>query len=502
MPTGRGESYWDNIAAAEEAERERATWKDSFGRLRFPGTIPRSDADPFEEDLETGRRSYTTSPTVTINGRKYRQSDTDWPTMSGMYPEIINKIGMTEGDTTYDQRYGNLVADDVAEKFAKAYGEMYNDDSFFSDNGGFGAFRKTIGLAMGGANLLGGGLNALASGGGQFAGTAASFLPEGGFQSLLSSLGEHAAGAGGGLSDIANALGADAPWGVNEASELTRLGPGVDAAGQSDMLQTLAPNFPGMTTATNAAVGGGQSIFDMLASGTGLGAAAGLGLTAAQQLAQHSDPIPPRTPEQDVVNDMDASSQGPGADPWQLNTSGMSLAELVKAYGPTLGPLLAGGLGAIGATQQADAYRDVADKYFGMGQPYRDRLNASYAPGFTMANEPGYQGAMDQSAQSVLRGLSTKGNPFDNPGVLSEAQKYVTNTTALPQLNTYRSQLGTFGQLGVNTAGTADMQGANTSGGALNAIGYGLSNALAPKDDLTALLNKAGFGLNTRGWGY
>jgi hypothetical protein len=63
-----------------------------------------------------------------------------------------------------------------------------------------------------------------------------------------------------------------------------------------------------------------------------------------------------------------------------------------------------------------------------------------------------------------------------------------------------RSQLGTFGQLGVNTAGVADAAKAQTSGSGLNAVGYGLSNLLNPQDDLQALLSKIngsnGFSLN------
>jgi hypothetical protein len=43
-------------------------------------------------------------------------------------------------------------------------------------------------------------------------------------------------------------------------------------------------------------------------------------------------------------------------------------------------------------------------------------------------------------------------------------------------------------------AGGADMAGAQASGGALNAVGYGLSNLLNPQDDLESLMKKFNFG--------
>jgi hypothetical protein len=120
--------------------------------------------------------------------------------------------------------------------------------------------------------------------------------------------------------------------------------------------------------------------------------------------------------------------------------------------------------------------RENRDLYLGLGAPYRDRLNQSYQPGFDIFQaDPALQGAVDQTSNSLLRRLSTSGNPFDNPGGLMEAQKYVNQNVALPQLNTYRSQLGGFGQLGVNTAGTTSMDAAGIAGraqqGAANSMG-------------------------------
>jgi hypothetical protein len=170
-------------------------------------------------------------------------------------------------------------------------------------------------------------------------------------------------------------------------------------------------------------------------------------------------------------------------------------------YLKALGALAPGVLGAIGANQQQNAFSEYADKYLALGQPYRDRLNATYQPGYSLMNEPGFADALNVSSKGILSNLSAKvGNPYDNPGAQAEAQKYVMGSLALPQLNTTRSQLGTFGNLGVNTAGTADAFKAQTSGSGLNAVGYGLSNLLNPQDDIQSLLSKLngsnGFSLN------
>lgn len=133
-------------------------------------------------------------------------------------------------------------------------------------------------------------------------------------------------------------------------------------------------------------------------------------------------------------------------------------------------------LGVLGANKQADAYREATDKFLGLGAPYREKLTASYQPGFDLTKtDPQFNNALNTSADTVLRRLSaSSGNPFDNPGAMTEAMRYVTGNTYLPQLNTYRSQLGSFGGLGVNTAGTAATAGAQNSGGVYDALGYGL----------------------------
>jgi hypothetical protein len=167
-------------------------------------------------------------------------------------------------------------------------------------------------------------------------------------------------------------------------------------------------------------------------------------------------------------------------------------------YTALAGILGSTGLGILGANEQADASRDVADKYLAMGAPYRDRLNASYAPGFSMADQPDFMNALDIGANAAARATSAKvGNPVDNPGAYAEMQKYISGSLALPQLNTYRSQLGSFGQLGTAVAGANDTSAANQTGSMYNALGYGLGNLTQPQDSLSELLKRSGVKLNT-----
>lgn len=143
-------------------------------------------------------------------------------------------------------------------------------------------------------------------------------------------------------------------------------------------------------------------------------------------------------------------------------------------------------LGVAGSNAQANAYSDVADKYLALGAPYRNLLTASYQPGFSIADQPDFQNALDVGAQAAARATSAKyGNPVDNPGAYAEMQKYITGSLALPQLNTYRSQLGSFGQLGTNTAGTGDINAAGQTSGAYNALGYGLGQITQPQSILS-----------------
>lgn len=258
-------------------------------------------------------------------------------------------------------------------------------------------------------------------------------------------------------------------------------------------------SLAGLTAAEAAALGGGGA----LAAGAGGGAD-----LAAQQAIDGS---------MQSIYDAAAAAGVPGYDAALASGVANTATNVAGAASNALGRIIDGTatssdwtqvlggagsalLGVAGSNAQADAYSDVANKYLALGAPYRDKLTASYAPGFSMADQPDFQNALDVGAQAAARATSARvGNPVDNPGAYAEMQKYITGSLALPQLNTYRSQLGSFGGLGVNTAGTASMGGASQAGGMYDAIGSGLASLTKPKNPYEDMFKglMGGFKLNT-----
>jgi hypothetical protein len=91
---------------------------------------------------------------------------------------------------------------------------------------------------------------------------------------------------------------------------------------------------------------------------------------------------------------------------------------------------------------------------------------------------------------------------MDNPGAWAETMKYVNSSLALPQLNTYRGQLGQFGGMGLNTAGAASLGGAQTAGGGLDAIGYGLGTIFNPQPNYADIFKQMGGGFKLNNGSY
>lgn len=307
-------------------------------------------------------------------------------------------------------------------------------------------------------------------------GLAAPFLMAGGVAGLA------AGGAG------AAAGGAEAFGGAG-GSEALIGGAGVDtlgAAAGEGLLAGEAGFLPGSFelgagAGLDAAAGGGFSLADLAnvptgGFGGGGGGGGGNSLSDFQNTLQQSGVMGDSGGLSELFNSIDGAGGG-----------GLNYANLLRGA-------LQGGLGYLGAGQQADAYKDVYDQQMAIGAPFRQKLEASYAPGFDLKTaDPLYGNALTQSADEATRAVSAKsGNPYGNPGAMAEIQNSVMNRTALPYTSNYRGQLGQFGGLGLNTAGTASLAGASTAGGGLNAIGYGLGTALEDdKDDQYTRLAKA-----------
>jgi hypothetical protein len=179
-----------------------------------------------------------------------------------------------------------------------------------------------------------------------------------------------------------------------------------------------------------------------------------------------------------------AGAGAAGATSWDRIFNGSATA---GDWASITGALAPGVLGYLGSSQATDAYKDLANQYMGFGAPSRARYEASYAPGFDITQaDPAVGKAIDASSNALLRGLSTQGNPYGNPGGLMEANKYVTSNVALPALNQYRNQNSASGGLaGFSTAAPAAASGAiQSQGNEWNALGYGLGRAMNPSPSI------------------
>ena len=155
-------------------------------------------------------------------------------------------------------------------------------------------------------------------------------------------------------------------------------------------------------------------------------------------------------------------------------------------------------LGVIGANQQANALESIGNKedarireMMSYGAPSRARFEGSFDPNFNIASIPGLQQSMDTSYDTLLRRLSTQGNPFGNPGGLAEAMKYVTGNVALPAFQNYQALNAGAGGLTQYAGGAAkgpdlspNIGAVNAQGGAYDALGYGLSQITNPRRSL------------------
>lgn len=313
------------------------------------------------------------------------------------------------------------------------------------------------------------------------------YLAMGAFGAGLAGMGGLAFG-GFGAPGAEVATAGDAAWGVNPASSEFSLAGGT-AGNASGGLSSSAGGVTGLTpsgagvTGLTGTASAGSLLTPSMAASMGLPASAamgGSGLTGAQMMGGVADAAWGANPTSALGRIL--GGKGEAAD-----------------YLQTAGNLAGAGLGAYGAGQQANAYGDIANKFLDMGAPYRGLLADSYKPGFSMANQPDFMNALDIGSQAAARATSAKaGNPVGNPGAYADMQKYISGSLALPQLNTYRSQLGTFGQLGTNQAGAAMGNQVQSQGGQYDALGYGIGQLTQPDNPFKGLLDQfKGLNLNS-----
>lgn len=189
------------------------------------------------------------------------------------------------------------------------------------------------------------------------------------------------------------------------------------------------------------------------------------------------------------------------------NVGGAGLSDLfdqaqqyAKKYGGTALQALAilargapGVAGAIGANRQAGALSALSDRYTTMGAPSRARYEESFAPGFTMANDPGYKDALDQTTKATLHGMSVNGNPAGSPNAWTQTLSDVNSKFAYPALQAYRTGNANAGGLATfNAAAPGAAAGAiDARGNVMNAAGAAVNDIFNPRKSLADLLREA-----------
>src|SRR3546814_17426197 len=110
---------------------------------------------------------------------------------------------------------------------------------------------------------------------------------------------------------------------------------------------------------------------------------------------------------------------------------------------------------------------------------------------------PGYQQSLDTTTDTLLRRLSAKeGNPFGNPGGLTEAMNYINGNLALPTLDNYRRVNAGAGGLAALTSAApgAATSGIDANANLSNAIGAGAADIFNPPKSLSDILREAKIG--------
>lgn len=382
--------------------------------------------------------------------------------------QILQQMGQAGGTANYNTNQFLNPQEQARINQYVNYAQQKNAKNTFGDYLAMGAFGAGVagmgGLAFSGLGAAGAGFTDAAAAGASGLGETIGASEFG----LSGATAGNLAGTGGLSSSAGLGLGAG-----SSAGGASGIGLGSGAAGAAAM-----------------GAGSGALLTPALAEGASIGAGAyglgsgGGGLTAAESMGGVA------------TGGAGAPSVPPGSG--SLASRILDGTATTADYLQGLGTVGSAALGLYGQNEQIDALRANADKYLAMGAPYRDRLNASYAPGFSMADQPDFLNALDVGAQAAARATSARvGNPTGNPGAYADMQKYISGSLALPQLNTYRSQLGTFGQLGTNTAGSSDTAAAGATGN-YGDVGLALGALTGQKspyeNDLAKLLQ--GYGMN------
>ena len=156
------------------------------------------------------------------------------------------------------------------------------------------------------------------------------------------------------------------------------------------------------------------------------------------------------------------------------------------------GAALPGLLGAFASSKQADTLKGLADEYKAFGAPSRARYESSFAPGFSMASDPGFTDALDQSAKATLHGLSVNGNPAGSPNAWATTLDDLYKKNAYPALQQYRGQnAATSGIANFNAAAPGAQTGQlQANANIFNGIGSAIGNVTNPAPTLADIMRQ------------
>ncbi len=170
----------------------------------------------------------------------------------------------------------------------------------------------------------------------------------------------------------------------------------------------------------------------------------------------------------------------------QYGITPASALSLLKQGAGLLGKAAPAALGVVGATKQQNSLEALAQKYLDLGAPSRTRYEASFAPGFTMENDPGYMDALNQASKATLHGLSVNGNPAGSPNAWAKSLSDNYAKTAYPALQNFRNTNANAGGIASlqTSAPGFDTGAVNAGKGVFDAVGGGINDIFNPKPSL------------------
>lgn len=166
-------------------------------------------------------------------------------------------------------------------------------------------------------------------------------------------------------------------------------------------------------------------------------------------------------------------------------------------WGKIIGAAAPAVLGAYASDQQANSYKDIADKYMAMGAPYRTKLADLYDNPNGFLTSPEVQVPVQQGTDMLARSLSVKGNPIGSGNALQQLQGYSADQL-FGKLGQEKDRLAGFGGLASYNAAapSAASNAIGAEGNVYNAIGAGFADVFNPKPTLAqtlAQLKAAGY---------